>query len=323
MNKKDYISAVDKIKAPDSLAEKISDMQDIPKKKAPLWKTVTAVAACFVAVVVAFSGIMGVSLSASKENDSYNILADGYDGAYTESSQSGSTTADDAAGAVTTDRKIIKNAYVTIRTKEYDIFITALNKKLEQYEGYIEASQEYNYETSSGRSAIMHLRIPAQSLEKFIEELSVSGTITTKQISSSDITDSYIATESRINALSTEEKTLLGLLEKAESLSDVIELQDRLSQVRSELETLRNQKKSYDSQVSYSALQLDVSEVERVVEGGDTFFGEIKEKLLNNLYDLGDFFRAFAVNLIAGIPYIVIIGIVVAVIVIIIKKKRR
>ncbi len=331
MNKKDYISAVDKITAPKELLDKIEALDPPAKKKAPVWKTVTAVAACFVAVVIAFSGIMGSTLKAESE-DGADMLAD--------NGFSNEMYADDVVGDVTEDsvqsqsstgttskpaanRKIVKTASLSIRTKEYDVFMTALSQKVAQYGGYVEASEEYNYSANANRNASMKVKVPAESLDKFIEELSVIGTITSKNITSSDITDSYISVESQIKALKTEEETLLGILKKAENLSDVIELQDRLSQVRADLETMEKQKQSYDGMVSYSGITLDISEVERVVEGDDTFFGEVKEKLLNNLYDLGDFFRELAINLIAALPYIAIVAVVAAVVIVIVKKVKK
>ena len=336
MNKKDYISAVDKITAPEALLEKIEALDPPAKKKAPVWKTVTAVAACFVAVIFLFSGIMGSTLKAESEGGA-DMFTD--NGSFRNEYE---TYAEDSSGSVADDalvhtqgtstgttskpndnRKIVKTANISIRTKEYDVFMTALNQKLEQYGGYVEASEEYNYSTASNRTANMRVKVPAENLDKFIEELSVIGTVVSKSVTSSDITDSYINVESQIKALETEEKTLLGILEKAETLSDVIELQQRLSQVRADLDSLKTQKQQYDGMVSYSGITLDINEVDRVVEGDDSFFGEVKEKLLNNLYDLGDFFRELAINLIAALPYIAIVGVVAVIVIVTVKKVRR
>jgi hypothetical protein len=198
-----------------------------------------------------------------------------------------------------------------------------IKKKLEEYNGYVEQSQEYNYDSNSNRNANMDVKVPADKLEKFIEELSLIGTITSRSVSSEDITDSYIDVESRIKALETEEKTLLGILEKAEKLADVIDLQERLSQVRADLEAMKSKKQSYDGMVAYSGVSLDINEVERVVEGGDSFFGEVKEKLMNNLYSLADFLRELAVNLIASLPYILIAGVGFILVLVIVKKIRK
>ena len=230
---------------------------------------------------------------------------------------------DSSGSTVSINRKIVKNAVISVKTKSYDAFMADINKKTEQYGGYIERSQEYNYNNDVNRNANMHIRIPADKLDIFIEDISSSGVITSKTITSEDITDTYIDVESRINALETEEKTLLGILERAENLSDVIELQERLSSVRAELERLKAQKLSYDGMVACSGVDIDIHEVERVIESDDTFFGEVKKKLMNNLYDLADFFRDAAIDFIAALPYIVILAVLTAVVVIIVKAVRK
>lgn len=326
MNKKEYIKAVDNITAPQGLVDRIAALEQPAKKKAPLWKTVTAVAACFVAVIIAFSGIVGGSLKAESENMSSgngfsnDFLADSYNDSVSEMPES---VTDSSATAESTNRKIVKTAALGIKTKNYDTFMNGVKQKIEQYGGYIEKSQEYNYDNASNRNANMNVKIPADRLDAFIDELAAIGTITSKLVESNDITDSYIDVESRINALETEEETLLGLLEKAENLTDVIELQERLSTVRADLERIKAQKQSYDGMIAYSGISLDINEVERVVEGDDTFFGEVKEKLMNNLYELGDFFRELAINSIAALPYIAILGVVAVVVIVIVKKVRK
>ena len=325
MNKKEYIKAVDNITAPGELLDRIEALSPPAKKKKPVWKTVSALVACFVAVIIAFSGIVGV-FSADKLR---NITAedDSYDAEVPIRGQNGnilfSDTIKDTSASVTTDRKIVKTATLSIKTNDYEVFMSGIKQKIEQYNGYVEKSQEYNYDNKTNRNANMNIKIPADKLESFIEELSVMGTLTSKTIGSDDITNSYIDVESRIKALETEQEALLGILEKAENLSDVIDLQDRLSDVRADLEALKALKQSYDEMVAYSEIAIDIREVERVVESDNTFFGEAKEKLMNNIYDLADFLRELAINLIAALPYIAIIGVAAAVAVIVIVKKVR
>lgn len=338
MNKKDYIKAVDNITAPQELLDRIEALNPPAKKKRPVWKTVSALAACFVAVVIAFSGIFG-GLSNGKlgnitaQNGSYgNVSFESpdrgtYDKLFSTSDKTVYNQLSDTnygtSSSVTTDRKIVKTATLSIKTNDYEVFMSGIKQKIEQYNGYVEKSQEYNYDNKTDRNANMKVKIPADKLESFIEELSSMGTVTSKTIGSDDITNSYIDVESRIKALETEQEALLGLMEKAESLADVISLQDRLSGVRADLEALKAQKQSYDEMVAYSEVSVDIREVERVVESDDTFFGEAKEKLMNNIYNLCDFFRTLAVNLIAALPYIAIIGTAAAIVIVVIVRKVR
>lgn len=57
-----------------------------------------------------------------------------------------------------------------------------------------------------------------------------------------DVTLEYVDTESHLKALKTEEETLLALLEKAEKLSDVFEIQEELTNVRYQIESYEQNK---------------------------------------------------------------------------------
>ena len=76
-----------------------------------------------------------------------------------------------------------------------------------------------------------------------------------------DITGSYFDTQARLNALEQEEKRLLELLEKAETLDEIIQLEDRISNVRYEIESLTSQMKIYDKEVAYSTVSIFLEDV--------------------------------------------------------------
>lgn len=86
-----------------------------------------------------------------------------------------------------------------------------------------------------------------------------------------------MAITSRITALETEESRLLELLAAAANMSDLLEIESRLTEVRTELEKVKSQLRIYENQVSYGTIYLTVSEVKEytVVEepenSGDRF----------------------------------------------------
>ena len=139
----------------------------------------------------------------------------------------------------------------------------------------------------------------------------------------SDITDSYTETASKIKAYETEEKALLGILEKCENVQDTITVQNRLSEVRSELEAMKSQKKLYDSQISYSEITISVVQVERESKVVKGFGSEVSEKFSESLYNLGQFFRNLAVFLLGASPYILVFTAVIVLAVIVIKSKKK
>ena len=165
--------------------------------------------------------------------------------------------------------------------------------------------------------------VPAEKLDEFLDFLEKSGTITSKNVETADVTDDYTDTESQIKALETEEKALLGILEKCENVQDTMNVQERLTSVRGELESLKSQKKNYDQRIAYSEVLINISEVERVKKTPTSFGSQVSEKFSESLYNIGQFFRNLGVFVLGASPYFVIAAVVIVVAVIIIKKKRN
>ncbi len=229
-------------------------------------------------------------------------------------------------------RKLIKDASLDIHTEAYDEFNTKLREKIKECGGYIENSSEsgssYNY--SSYRSGSITARIPSDKLDSFLGDVSSLAVITSQSVSVRDITGDYIDTESRIKALETERDALLGILSKADNVADLITVQERLTKVNADIQSSKARLKTYDELISYSKVEMDITEVSRATGTDNLSFGrQIITRLSDNLYNIGQGVKNFSIWFISSIPYFLIIAAVIIVTVIIIKKivkrgkKRR
>ncbi len=330
MNKDDYIKAVDNITAPDSLKEKIINQNNIEKKTGikKYYKVIAAVAACLV-VIVGFSAVSGITMGSSKAEYDAAPVENGFYAAdseiseeYNEAQSMESADSSDfkLKSKTETNRKIIKNAELNIQTKDYDKFITALNEKINALGGYTDSLEENNY---SSKNATIVARVPSEKLDEFLSGVEKIGTVQSKNISKSDVTDSYNDIESRITALETEEKALLKILGDCDTVSETIEVQSRLSEVRAQIESFKSQKKSYDSQISYSKVTIYVSEEERILKNDGSFSSRLKEKFDSSIYNISSFFENLALNFLGGILYILIAAAIAVVVIIIVKKRKK
>ena len=87
--------------------------------------------------------------------------------------------------------------------------------------------------------------------------------ITYRQENVEDVTLDYVDVESRKKMLETEQQRLLELLETAESLDDILTIESRLTEVQYELDSKESQLRTYDNQIDYSTVYLDINEVVR------------------------------------------------------------
>lgn len=224
------------------------------------------------------------------------------------------------------NRKLIRKFNLDVETLEFDKFVSDLKTKVNSLGGYIESSSvsgnSYNY--TSNRSANFTCRIPSEKLDEFINAIDGLGNITYSYEDVSDITLSYVDTEARIKSLRTEHDQLLELLADAENIDTIILLQQRITDVRYELESYESQLRTYDNLVDYSTVYLNLMEVKRVTPSEPkTVWERISADFENNIYDIWVDAQDFFVWFIASIPYFIIWAIVIAAIVFVIKFCLR
>ena len=210
-----------------------------------------------------------------------------------------------------TDRKIIKTVNETVETDDYDGFISSLREAVSIAGGYI-SNSSFNgggiYNKQTNRYASFEIRVPAESLDEFNSQVDRFGAVTYYQESVSDVTLTYVDITSRISVLEAEEAALLNILSSAATTSDIITIRKSLTDVQSELASLRGQKNILDDKVAYSTIHLTLREVARVKEAEPTFIEEIGDNFAESLEDIGGGFRDFAVWLIGDSLYILLTG---------------
>ena len=324
MNKKGYIREVDELHAPDSLKDNISKLKPVHSAKHKKGKKITAIVAACLAVTVLICGVYGVGPSLFQSKSSIEI---GDSGTYSYNNSNGASNANESAGAgnanaaSTSSQKLIKKASVRLETKNADELIKNINSQISSLKGYTSSLNQSKYD--GYLTVDTNVCVPAEKLEEFIDFLEKTGTITSKRIETLDVTDNYTNTESQIKALETEEKALLGILAKCETVQDTMSVQERRASVRGELESLRVQKKNYDQRIAYSEILISISEVERVKKTPTGFGSQVKENFFESIYNIGQFFRNLGIFILGESPYIVLIAAVAALVILIVKKKRK
>ena len=228
------------------------------------------------------------------------------------------------------ERKIVYTVATELQTKDFDAAMALINSSINEYGGYIQSQKQTD---SSGigskysyRNVTMVARIPSEHLDAFLSGLK-NDSIHTLSLSkdSKDYSTTYYDKEIRINNLKIQEERLLDMLSKATDLKTMLELEDRLTDVRYEIESLTKEMNIIDSNVNYSTVTIRMSEVveyQPVVEEPATFFERIAEAFTESWSDFADGAQDFAVWFVYSLPTFLVLGAIAAVVVIIIKKRN-
>lgn len=229
-------------------------------------------------------------------------------------------------------RKLIKTVDLYAETEQYDMLLVGLEAQIAELGGYVEYQYQYNGSSYSNydetRNAHLSVRIPAKRLDEFVRKVGEQCNITNKEERVEDVTLQYVDLESRKKALVIEQDRLLELLEKAETVEDIITIEQRLSEVRYELENMESQLRTLNNRIDYSTINIDIREVKRLTPTEEkSAWDKMKNGFTRSIYRIGDGMKNGFIWFVINIPYFVIWILVIVVILVIvrtiIKKEER
>lgn len=247
--------------------------------------------------------------------------------------ESGSVTegkAEEVTADPRADRKLITTMDLSAETENFDSLMGNLEKQITEMGGYIESSNQWNGSTDiygnrlEDRNAYLVIRIPAEKLNSFVTMMEENSNITSKSQSVEDVTLAYVDLESHKKALLAEQDRLLELMEMVETVEDLITVEDKLANVRYQLESMESQLRTYDNKINYSTVNLDLQEVKRLTPTEEpTVWGRIKSGFSENMYAAGQDIQNILIGIVIHIPYILIWIVILAVVLLIVFLLAR
>ncbi len=227
------------------------------------------------------------------------------------------------------DAKLIRRAELSIQTEQFDESREALNKLVDDCGGYFEVASVHGgsyRDAYARRNGEYTVRVPAEKYNQFLSGTGDLGYVTSKDESSEDVGERYYDTESRLKTQRTKQERLLALLEKAETMEDIISLENALSNVEYEIEMYSSELNRYDALINFSTFQIYLNEVGQVTkEVGET--ASLGQRMAAgfqaSVRNLGQGFRDFLIWASYNIILLVILAAVAAVAVTVGRRKLK
>lgn len=265
---------------------------------------------------------------ASNATDSYYRYDEAPEAAEMETiSLASDAVSPEGGAALPENRKLIRTIRMDAETETLDQMLAALDGKIVELGGYVESREVYNgssYSQRRYRRGSLTIRIPAENVDSFIDHVGGISNIVSSNETVEDITLQYVDTESRVAALEVEQERLMALLEQADSLADLLEIERRLTEVRYELENYASRLRGYDNKINYATIHLDISEVQEYTPvAEETVWQRISGGFVDSLKGIGEGIVEFLVWVLANSPYLVLYGGVLTVLVTIVRKARK
>lgn len=222
-----------------------------------------------------------------------------------------------------TVRMIVKTGTMSVETDNYDEAEKRISEIVKKYNGYVFGSSS-SVNSGGKKQGSIILKIPSDKFDYIIPEISQTGKVMSRNISSSDVTEEYIDLEARMKTQKELEQRLLKLItEKAAKLSDIIEIENKISEVRRNIESTEGRMKFLRSQSDLSTLTVSVYEHSLLeTSSGGGFFYELGQGLKKGLKGFTQVASGSIAILVALLPVFIIVYIVFVIIRKIIIKHR-
>ncbi len=179
------------------------------------------------------------------------------------------------------DRKIIKTAYLNIEVLNLSASRKLIDSALKESSAYIVSENLQN--TENLISSSINIKVPAIQFDKLLAKLSkIAKKVDYQNIETQDVTEEYIDVETRLNNNRKVEQTYIKLLKKANTIEDMLKIEQKLGEIRTDIESTQGRLKYLSHQVNYSTINLSVYETleyKYVAEKLPSFFQQLKKSI--------------------------------------------
>lgn len=224
------------------------------------------------------------------------------------------------------EEKLVYTASVTLESEDFEAASDALHQKIASLGGIIVSENAYNLNKKGygGRSMDMTVRILQENYETFLAGLSDICNVAAVNRYVENLTERYYDNENRLKSYRIQEERLFAMLEKAESVTEMLEIESRLCDVQYQIEALTNTQRTIDNDVRYSTFNLTLTEVKKfTTPEPETFGDKFKEAVGGSVESFGVFSENLLFFFIYVLPYLLCVAVVIVVVLVIVKVSKK
>lgn len=180
------------------------------------------------------------------------------------------------------NRKIIRDANIALEVAAPSQVQHEINALAESIGGFVVTSEAKRREgADQARQELeitLVIRVPSAQFLPTIEKIRSFGTrVLNEKVTGQDVTEEFIDLEARIKTQKALEAQFLEIMKQAGKVSDALEVQRQIAEVRTEIERLEGRKRFLESRSSLSTITISLQEPTAIVVSSSSFGRSIKE----------------------------------------------
>ena len=202
------------------------------------------------------------------------------------------------------------SASIDMETLDFESSMAALQEAISKAGGFI--SNQYRsggYTNYNGsyikQSAELQIKVPASKFHEFVDSVNTVGNVRSVNTWQEDITSGYLDTKARLESLNAQKDRLITMMDQAETVADLIQIEQQLSNTIYQIESYTSQMKVYQNLADYSTITVYLNEVSVVTSNPVTFGQRIIDTFRRTGRNIVSFGENLVLGLIEALPLIV------------------
>jgi hypothetical protein len=213
------------------------------------------------------------------------------------------------------DAKIVRTGSMSLQVEDLASAVRAARDAVRGINGYVAGS----HQTNDGENSVAEVtyRIPSDRWDEGLDAIrKVAKKELDEQTSSVEVTGQLVDLEARLANLRASEKAFQAIAAKATKITDILEVQNQLTNVRGQIEQLDAQRSHLSDQASYGTLSvtfgIEVAAVTQAAKGWNA--GQEVDRATASLVDLLQAVTTAGIWFaIVWLPILLMIGVIVAI----------
>ena len=158
-----------------------------------------------------------------------------------------------------TERKITKNGSLELIVEKAEDTALAIQNIAEQAGGFVGHSQIS--EVSDGvKTGTITIRLPADKFNQAMTDIKqLANKVEQENVDAQDVTEQYTDLDARLKNARATESQYLAIMKQALKVQDMLDIQQKLGEVRGEIEQIQGQLKYLNSQIDMSTINVSLT----------------------------------------------------------------
>lgn len=224
------------------------------------------------------------------------------------------------------ERKIIRNADLQLEADAPEQAQQKITAIAESKNGFVVESQQSstNLKATTRDTVTMTVRVPAEKFNETLDEIrKTANRVVVETVKSDDVTEEFIDIEAQLKAKKALEAQFLEIMKRANTVSDALDVQRQLAEVRGEIEKIEGRKRFLENQTSLSTIKIRLQTPTAFSANSSGFFYRLSQAFGNGFDAALSFILGLVTFLIAIIPFLIFIVLPIYLVLRYFLRKRK